>query len=188
MYIKVLILSLMCLLSACSSLLPSEVKISDTTNSSFDDVRVRYDTIVIGESVFNDLVSQGFDPYNSQNVDVLTYTDIIGKFMPNDNITMDDLHPGVRSCIVSREKCLPFTMHYKNMKTKSIGNAAADIFGFVKERETRGWEFGALFILVDGVVVYKLYEGEPHHYEYKKKKRPLGPLQSVGEVLFRETI
>lgn len=190
MYIRnVIVLIVMILLSACSSsLLPSEKRIGDSKYSGFNDVKQRYDMVSVDQTTVADLVSIGFDPFNSQNVEILNYTDVIGKFMPNNNIKKEDLPEGVSACISAREKCFPFTMHFEKMNTDRIGNAAADIFGFVREKETRGWTFGAMFIVIDGVVRYKLYQGEPHHYQYKKEKKPLGPLQSVGDAVIKNTI
>ena len=66
---------------------------------------------------------------------------------------------------------------------KRYGNVVADLFNFNRKVETRGWEFNAVVVLVEKLVVYKSWSGTPSIHERSHTTNPLGPLQSIGPAL-----
>jgi hypothetical protein len=79
-------------------------------------------------------------------------------------------------------------MSFERTKGHRIGNATADLFGFVRTVETTGWKATALFVVLDDVVVYKAFSGEPHVYLHVKQNKPLGPLQEVGGSALKSVV
>ena len=186
---KVIIIGFMLIfLYGCTSVLPSDNVRNGTGISTFQSIKSKYDGIVLDYTPMETMVQMGFDPYNTTNVEILSYTDIIVKFMPSDNILISDLPIGIQKCLAVREQCFSFNVTYTESDTNHIGNATLDVLGFVEEVEVKGWHFSAIFIMVDDVVVYKLFKGNPKEYQYIKKTRPLGPLQKIGNNLLENSI
>ena len=46
-----------------------------------------------------------------------------------------------------------------------------------------GWSFNATILLIDDVVVYTLYGGQPIIREQEIQQQPLGPVQNWGDTL-----
>jgi len=53
------------------------------------------------------------------------------------------------------------------------------------QTNTLGWQFDALIILQDDLVVYKLWSGKPNILLQEEERSPLGPLQGVGTTQWR---
>ena len=133
----------------------------------------------------SELKSLGFDPFTTPNVKVLTYLDLIQRFIPNASITMDSLQPDVRACIESKDCCHAYELDLDMTDNNRFGNLALDIFGFNRKTKTTGWTFKALVILKDDVVSYKLRSGEPNVDRLERKTKPLGPLQELDNILLK---
>ena len=125
----------------------------------------------------------GFDPHQTPNVKILTYLDIIQRFIPNASITLNDLQEDVRACIESKDCCHAYELDLEMTDSKRYGNLVLDMFGFNRKTKTTGWTFKALIIVKDDVVAYKLRSGEPNVDKLEKKTKPLGPLQEIDNVL-----
>jgi hypothetical protein len=48
-----------------------------------------------------------------------------------------------------------------------------------------GWQFDALIIMQDDLVVYKLWSGKPNILLQEEERSSLGPLQGVGTTQWR---
>ena len=57
-----------------------------------------------------------------------------------------------------------------------------DLLGFRKKTEITGWEFDAIIVMIDDKVVYKIWAGSPMSAEHRDSKKPLGLLQSEGNM------
>ena len=55
-----------------------------------------------------------------------------------------------------------------------------DLLTFKRRTIVSGWSFNALIVLSDGIVVYKVWSGDPIISGDKLRKNPLGPLQGVN--------
>ena len=180
-----LYLALVLTTTGCRSLLPSEVKRPRTPWQNFEEAQAAFDRIVPHKTTVDDLKGLGFDPATTPNVKVLTYLDLINRFIPNNSITLKDLQPDVRACIESKDCCHAYEMDLDLTDNKRFGNLALDIFGFNRKTKTTGWTFKALIIVKDDVVAYKIRSGEPNVDRLEKKTKPLGPLQELDNVLLK---
>lgn len=168
-------------ISGCAGRLLPEVR--QTTKSpwqTFEDAKQSFDLIIPEETTKTDLKTLGFDPFETPNVELITYLDILQKFVPNQAVQLKDIHPRVRACLQAREKCFGYEVKPRNLQSKRYGNAFLDLLNFRRKTITSGWRFRALIVLNEELVVYKLWGGEPNVLEYEDKKNPLGPLQDIN--------
>jgi hypothetical protein len=179
-----LVLTLVSLTTGCKSLFPSDGARAQTAWNSFDESQAAYDRIIPHQTTLEDLRHMGFDPHTTPNIKVLTYLDLIERFLPNNSITKADLHPDVRACIEAKDCCQAFEVNLDYNQNKRYGNLFLDVLGFKKRNHTTGWNFTALIILNDDVVAYKLRSGQPGIDRYDQKTKPLGPLQELGVMKF----
>jgi hypothetical protein len=178
-----LILLLSLIGSGCAGILPS---VKNTTKSPwlhFEDAKRSFDKITSQQSTSDDLKRLGFDPFEIPNVKLITYLDLLKIFLPNDSIKMENLDPGVQSCLQARDACQGYEITPKILNSKRYGNAFLDLLNFRRQKITRGWRFYALIVLNDGLVVHKVWGGEPNISEIEDKRNPLGPLQNVDNIL-----
>ena len=162
---------------------PSEDRRTVNRWSSFDDTQLTFDKIIPHQTTTEDLKKMGLDPHASTNIRLLTYLDVINRFIPNQSITKDDLPPDVRKCIESRDCCQAYELNLDVTKSKREGNLILDMFNFKKKTQIRGWNFKGLIVIKDGLVTYKLVSGEPNVDRLDKKVRPLGPFQELDGML-----
>jgi hypothetical protein len=156
-----------------------------TNWKSFDEAQLAYDKIVPHKTTVDELKGLGFDPHSTSNIRILTYLDLIQRFIPNASITLNDLQPDVRACIESKDCCHAYEMDLEMTDAKRYGNLALDVFGFNRKTKTTGWTFKALIIVKDDVVAYKLRSGLPNVDRLDKKTKPLGPFQELESLLFK---
>ena len=171
------------LAAGCGSLLPSAKQTVLSPWNSFDEAKADFDRIVPYESKKEDLRALGFDPYSIPNIKILTYLDIMNRFMPNPSIRREDLDEGIQACIEVRARCGGFDFSPTVVNSKRYGSVLADLLNFRRRTNETGWQFQALIVLIDDVVVYKLWGGRPIIDEYRETKNPLGPLQNANDLL-----
>jgi hypothetical protein len=63
------------------------------------------------------------------------------------------------------------------------GSFWSDFFNFRRHTVSTGWRFNALLLMVDGVVVYRSWGGQPAVFEAEDSRNPLGPLQDIGPAV-----
>jgi hypothetical protein len=167
-------------LYACAAALPrSESKVASPW-SSFTQAKQAYDDITPYSTTEDDLADFGFSPRTRPNVRILNHADLAERFALLSLQSPESLPRGLRDCLVRSADCMGYEVDQREIHDKRYGNFLADFFNFKRKTETRGWEFQALLLLVDDVVVYKLWSGTPQIREYSDKTNPLGPLQSIG--------
>lgn len=167
----------------CTSLLPSSKTTTESPWKTFDDAKNNFDKIAPYTTKDEDLKTLNFHPYSTENVEILTYLDIIHRFMPNPSIQMADLDAGLQKCLEHKELCYAYEINIQNMRSKRFGNVILDLFSFKRKREDYGWNFKALIVLNEDLVVYKLWGGKPNTHEFHEDNKPLGPLQDSGSIL-----
>lgn len=184
--LKLILVAIVAMLgSGCASLLPTSRATVKSKWGSFAEAKMAFDGIVLGTTSANELAALGFDPVANPNVRILTYLDIIQRFMPNQSITKGDLDLSVRAFIEGREQGQAWEVEVNDTKAKRYGNVLLDVTGFVKKSHETGWQFKGLLLIREGRVVYKLSAGQPNVDRYEKKVRPLGPLQELDNVIAR---
>ena len=177
--------ALLLLAPGCSSLLPTSQATAKSKWLSLGEAEAAFGRILPGATSINELADLGFDPLANPNVRILTYLDVIQRFMPNQSITKEDLDPAVRAFIEDREQEQAWEVEVNVAKAKRYGSVILDVTGFVKKTHDTGWQFKGLVLIREGRVVYKLSSGQPNVDRYDKKIRPLGPLQELDSILVR---
>jgi hypothetical protein len=178
-----LCLALGFLTSGCKSLFASSSQRTRTPWQNFEQAQSAYDQVIPHKTTVSELKNMGFDPHHTPNVKILTYLDLIQRFIPNASITMNDLQPDVRACIESKDCCHAYELELEMTDNKRYGNLALDVFGFNRKTKTTGWTFKALIIVKDDIVAYKLRSGEPNVDKLDKKTKPLGPFQEMDNII-----
>jgi hypothetical protein len=173
---------------SCSNALPREENNVPSPWNAFDEVMADYEKIIPYETTTQDLAQLGFDPYSQPNIKILSYLDIMQRFMPNPSITLEDLDDGIKFCIQSQAKCVAYEAQPQKSRSKRVGNVAMDIMTFKRRTLASGWSFYALIVINDGVVVYKVWSGEPFVSGEKIRKNPLGPLQGIDSGTLKNVL
>lgn len=173
--------------AGCGVLLPSVKQTTKSPWNSFEEAKAAFDKITVNETTIQTLRELGFDPFKTSNIKILTYLDIINRFMPNPSMKNEDLDKGILDCINAKTDCKAYEFEPKIIKSKRYGNLLLDIFNFRRNTKESGWVFNALIVLVDDIVVYKMWSGRPFIDERREIRNPLGPLQSADDLLIEVT-
>jgi hypothetical protein len=181
--IVALLTLLLFFISGCSSLFPSVKRDSGSQWKSFEEAKTAFDKIVPYETTSQDLETLGFDPFIASNIEILSYLDIIQRFMPNTLMTKEVMDQGIQDCIAAKDWCQAHEFTLKEIKQERYGNIFLDFFRFKRQTRTSGWEFQPFIVMKDGLVVYKMWTGKPNINETVEEKNPLGLLQSAGDFL-----
>ena len=180
----VILLSLVLFLSTgCSSLLPAAKTTVISPWENFDQAKASYDLITPLETKKTDLLQLGFSPNHASNVQIHNYLAIIDKFMPTNNITLDDIPPRVRECVDAKDSCIAYELKLENQESYRHGNLFLDLLNFKRQTHQQGWRFSAFIVLVNDLVVYKLWDGQPQFEAELYQKNPLGPFQEPANLV-----
>ena len=169
--------------SGCAGLLPSIQQTTKSPWQSFEEAKRSFDKIMPQETTGEDLKRLGFDPFETPNVKLITYLELTERFLPNQSIRLEDLDPGVQSCLKVRDVCQGYEVSPTMLNSKRYGNVFLDLFNFRRKQITTGWKFNALIVLKNDLVVHKVWGGEPNVSEFEDKRNPLGPFQDIGKIL-----
>jgi hypothetical protein len=154
---------------------------TDTTNfSSFDEARSTIEALVPMQTRREALDNGLFGPIHHPNTTVLNHGDVVRRFVPTGLLTREDLDPGILRCIEARDACSGMEMVSSHIERARTGNFFTDFSNFRRQTETRGWRFNAIVLLVNDIVVYRTWGGQPVVHEIEVSTNPLGPLQDMG--------
>ena len=150
---------------------------------NFDEARQAIDGLVPMKSDVATLARLGIDPVKQPNTAILTHPEIVRRFVPSAVLTREDLDPGVLVCLEARAACRGWEITAARILKARTGNFFADFTNFSRRSETTGWRFNALILLVNDVVVYRAWGGQPSIKQIEVNTNPLGPLQEMGPAL-----
>ncbi len=184
----VLLVTMLLMLTACGSPLPRAEETTKSPWKTFEQAMDSYDKVILNQTTVSDLRQLGFDPYSTPNVRILSYLDVIKKFMPTNSVKLEHLPVSVRECLAKQETCKAYEANPGIIKRKRIGSAFKDLLGFKRRTIESGWRFNALIVLDDGVAVYKVWSGVPFIDSEKSRRNPLGPLQGSGGDLAKDAL
>jgi hypothetical protein len=184
-FYKTLIVAACLGLAGCSALLPRGTVEVKGVWHSFDEARASFDKIVPYQTRVKDLEAIGIVPRKTPNITVLSYSDVLQRFVPSPVINPEELDDPVRDCISAKLACSGYEIDQKFVKRERVGNFWADFFGFKRETDVLGWRFKGLVLIKDDVIIYKLVSGEPLISEKELNRNPLGPFQGAGEAALR---
>ena len=172
-------------LAGCAQLLPRGTVEVKGVWSSFEDARAAFDKIVPYQTRIEDLPAIGIEPSVTPNITVLSYSDVLQRFVPSPVINPEELDDPIRDCISAKQSCSGYEIDQRSIKRNRVGNFWADFFGFKRETDMVGWHFRGLVLVKDRVIIYKLVSGEPRISEKELNRNPLGPFQGLGESALR---
>lgn len=167
------------LATGCGSLLPS-AHTESPTFQTFDDARQAIEALVPSRSGLAELIERGLTPDKQPNTVILTQADILRKVFNGGVLGKDDLDPGIVTCINARTACRGWELNVARITKARTGNFFADFVNFKRRTKTTGWRFNALVLLVNDVVVYRGWGGQPVVNEVEVNSNPLGPFQDMG--------
>ena len=175
-------------LSGCGGiLLPSQSEIGETTFETYGAVHEAFDKISLRQSSVSDLSRLGFDAEHTPNVAVLSYLEIVERFMPNSSMAFDKLDPAVQECIMARTSCEGYVFNVQHHEFQRSGSLFLDLFGFEHLTTETGWTAQVLVLVQDGHVTHKLLSGSPNVRIVRDDIEPLGPMQNLGSVFVTGT-
>lgn len=173
-------------LTGCGGALPkSEAKQRSPWNT-FEEAMSAYEQVELHKSNTMDLRALGFDPYSTPNVKILSYLDLIHRFMPNNSIGPEDLDESLRTCLRAREACLAYEATPQHVHKERVGSVLLDLLRFKRHTIESGWKFNALIVIQNGIAVYKIWSGVPLIDQEKSQRNPLGPLQDSGDTIVKD--
>lgn len=172
------------LVSGCTSLLP-RARSESSPFMSFDEASAAIDALTPMHSKIDAVTALGIDPVKQPNTVILTHADIVRRFLPSGLLKREDLDPGVLRCLQAREACRGWELTAARIGRTRTGNFFADFTNFSRRTETSGWRFNALILLVDDMVVYRAWGGQPNVSEVEVQTNPLGPLQDLGPAIVK---
>jgi hypothetical protein len=173
---------LVLLTSACSSMLPKAHNES-TAFQSFDEARLAVESLVPMTTDRLTLEKRGFSPTTPPNTKILTHSDVVRLFVPTTLLKREDLDPGVLVCLVSRDACQGLEITASKIARVRTGSFFTDFTNFKRRTETSGWRFNAMILLVNNLVVYRSWGGQPLVSEIELTSNPLGPFQDIGPAM-----
>lgn len=165
--------------TGCSSLLPNSHS-EASSFKTFEDARVAIESLIPMQSNQDTLAALGIEAGKQPNTTLLTHADVVRRFVPGSVLTKQDLDAGIVACIEAKDSCRGLEVLASRIDKVRSGNFFADFLNFSRRTDTTGWRFNALILLVDNVVVYRTWGGQPAVNETEVHRNPLGPLQDVG--------
>jgi hypothetical protein len=165
--------------TGCKSLFPAVDHRTKSPWQNMEEVQCAYDEVVPKETQARELRHLGFDPYTNPNVKVLNYLDIMQRFLINPSIRKEDLPESLQEGLASKDACYGYELEVSMTRSKRYGNLFLDMTGFKRKTHETGWNFKALVVLKDDVVIYKIWSGQPQVDKYEANRKPLGPFQDI---------
>lgn len=170
------------LLSACSVLPHGDTRVMSKWES-FEQAMQAYEQIQPYDTRLESLGELGFTPDSQANVRILDRTEILERLISMPERYEDGLPKGLCECLSRGDECYAHEIKLRVTKDKRYGNVFADLLNFKRKVEIRGWEFNAVIVLIEDLVVYKSWNGTPSIHERTHTTNPLGPLQGIGPAL-----
>lgn len=174
------VLAIALLAAGCTNMLPKSQSQSPSFQS-FDEARQAIESLVPQKSDLASLSKMGLTPAKQPNTLILTHADVVRRVVNGSVLGKEDLDPGIVTCINARDTCRGWELNVARISKARTGNFFADFANFKRRTETSGWRFNALILLVNDVVVYRGWGGQPVINEVEVNTNPLGPLQDMGQ-------
>lgn len=169
------------LLAGCTAMLPRGSTDAPSPFPSFADAQAAAEKIVPFKTPTSELAKLGFDAAEGRNVTVIPYPDIVARLAPYSGVPLDQLDPGIRTCILAKTACRGYVFRFEKEDRAREGGFWADFLNVKRETHVRGWWFEALVVVNDGTVLFRNISGQPHVERLVRERNPLGPFQPAGE-------
>ena len=169
--------------SGCVSMLPNAKENMKSSWETFEDAKNAFDAIIPYRTQREELHKMGYDPFNTPNIRILTYLEIIGSILPNQTFKKEDLDEELADCLKVKKGCKAYSLTVRRIESQRHGNFFLDILRFKRKTRRTGWEFKGFLVLKYDIVVYKIWSGRPHLEENQENVNPLGFLQEPESIL-----
>lgn len=170
------------LISGCATWLP-EAHTDTTSFKTFDEARAAIEALVPMKSDRKALEQNGFNPAKHPNMTLLTHADVVRRFLPSSILKREDLDPGILACLEARDACHGVEIIGAKISRERKGSFWADFLNFQRHTNTTGWRFNAVVLMVNDLVVYRSWSGQPAIDEKEVTRNPLGPFQDIGPAV-----
>ncbi|MDO8945795.1 MAG: hypothetical protein Q7U88_01415 [Desulfocapsaceae bacterium] len=150
---------------------------------SFAQAKEAFDKIIPYQTTRDELQGLHFSPTKNPNIEVVTYLDLINRFMPSSSFKKEDLPAGIQNCIAHNNKCSGYELRINRIQTERFGNTFLDLFNVKRKLHRISRKFIALIVMKNNHVVYKIWSGKPRINEFSYNKNPLGPLQESESLV-----
>jgi hypothetical protein len=170
-------------LAGCVELLPKSQSEVQSPWQDFAQAKTAIERIVPYQTTRQQLHAAGIDPFASPNISLLTYSDIILRFPIGGAVPQEKLDRGLRECLNAGKACYAYAIVARDTKRDRTANFWLDSLSFYRRVDVTGWSFNATILLIDDLVVYTLYGGQPLIHEQEISRQPLGPIQNWGDTL-----
>jgi len=169
--------------AGCVALLPKAQNEVQSPWRDFAEARAAIERIVPYQTTRQQLQASGIDPFASPNISLLTYSDVILRFPLGGAVPRERVDRGLRECLDAGKACYGYAIVARDTKRDRTANFWLDSLGFYRQVDVTGWSFNATILLIDDLVVYTLYGGQPIISEHEISTQPLGPIQNWGDTL-----
>jgi hypothetical protein len=167
------------MLAGCGGVLPRESEVDSKKFQTYDQVLASYGDVNLGRTHVNDLPAIGFDTKTTPNIEVLSYAEIVDRFLPSETITMEHLPKSVQQCIEAQYHCSAYVFHLRNSHTEHSSSVVPDLLEIERDTVKRGWSADVVLLVQDDLVVYKVISGSPNSEDQHDRSQPLGPFQDI---------
>jgi hypothetical protein len=171
------------LLSSCTSLLPQATQQTQTPWKTYAEAEAMFARIVPGKTTVADLRALAVDPAQTPNVALLGEADLLRRLVPASSFDVRLVEPGMQECFSLQGACFGYEIDQTMLERRRFGNFWTDFMNFKRQIDVSGWQFNAVLVVKDDVVVYKTWSGKPHVQQLEVERSPLGPLQGIGPSL-----
>lgn len=173
--------ALAAVLAGCGSLLPRGTSDTPAGFATFEEAETAAARVEGLKTRTEDLKALGFDLAGGTNVTLIPYPDIVARLAPYSGVALDQLDPGIRECIRAQSACRGYLFHFERQDRKREGSFWLDFLNLRRQTFFKGWWFDALFVVSDGVVLFRNYGGQASTDRVDRQVNPLGPFQPAGE-------
>lgn len=180
--------ALAALLAGCGSLLPRGTSDTPAGFATFEEAEAAARRVQGLQTRTEELKALGFDLAGGSNVTLIPYPDIVARLAPHPGVAVDQLDPGIRECIQAQSACRGYLFHFERQDRKRQGSFWLDFLNLRRHTFIKGWWFDALFVVSDGIVLFRNYGGQASTDRVEKQVNPLGPFQPAGESAGRQLI
>jgi len=181
----IFIVGLTLALAGCTSLLPHSTQEVTTPWKSYSEAQATFDKITPENTSLSDLKKLGYDPAQTTNISILNHADLIRRLVGTGAFDIDLIDGALHACLSSKSTCFAYELEQTFTDKKRIGNFWLDFLNFDKQTDISGWQFDAIVVLSNNMVVYKQWSGKPSTHQFERERNPLGPLQGWGPSLIQ---
>lgn len=170
-------------LVGCQALLPSGKSEIISGWASYEEAEAALAEVEPYQSTRQELHDAGLDPRTNSSLAVLNFAEVMQRFAVSALADPNGYERGIQDCLRAGQRCTAYSVKAERTYSQRVGNFWLDLLSFKRETESTGWNFNALIVLVNDLVVYRITSGQPRIHAFEVSRQPLGPLQNIGESL-----